>query len=193
MLEIQDKKEAHNKPSDMLNTERAQQTPSSKGPYITQLITFLILFIVWVLLSGKLDAFHIALGIISCIIVTFFSSDLLFPNPQTKGLIQSWLRFLKYIPWLLYQVFLANLHILYVVFHPRMMDLIDPEIIRFQSKTKNEMALLTFANSITLTPGTITVYVSVDGDFQVHAIDKKSGDALPGEMETRVLKTFGEI
>ena len=93
---------------------------------------------------------------------------------------------MRYIPWLLYEIFLANLHILYLVFHPRMMELIDPKIIRFRSKLKKDFSLVTFANSITLTPGTITVYVSIDGNFHVHAIDKKSGDALPGEMEDRV-------
>lgn len=156
------------------------------------LITFLILFCVWVLLSGKFDLFHLSLGIVSCIIVTLFSGDLLFPEKKTKGLVRSWVRFIKYIPWLLYQIFLANLYVLYLVFHPRMMDLIDPKVIRFQSKLKKDLSLVTFANSITLTPGTITVYVSVTGDFQVHSIDKRSRETLPGEMESRVAKAFGE-
>jgi multicomponent Na+:H+ antiporter subunit E len=116
----------------------------------------------------------------------------LFPESKLKGVIRSWLRFLGYIPWLLYQIFLANLHILYLVFHPRMMDLIDPHIIKFQSKLTKELSLVTLANSITLTPGTITVYVSVDGDFHVHSIDKKSSEALPGEMESKVASAFGE-
>lgn len=73
-----------------------------------------------------------------------------------------------------------------------MMDLIDPRIIQFKSKLKSDISLVTFANSITLTPGTITVYVSVYGDFQVHVIDKPSGQSLPGEMEVRVRKIFGE-
>ena len=81
---------------------------------------------------------------------------------------------------------------MYLVFHPRMMELIDPRIIKFRSKLGSDLALVTFANSITLTPGTITVDVSIDGDFKVHAIDKASGDPLPGEMEARVSKAFGE-
>lgn len=103
------------------------------------------------------------------------------------------MRFARYIPWILYQIFLANLHLLYLTFHPRMMDLIDPKIIKFRSKLKSDLALVTFANSITLTPGTITVSVSINGDFSVHAIDKASGEPLPGEMEARIAKTFGEV
>jgi multicomponent Na+:H+ antiporter subunit E len=54
------------------------------------------------------------------------------------------------------------------------------------------MSLFIFANSITLTPGTITVYVSITGEFTVHVIDEESGKALPGEMEERVARLMGE-
>ena len=156
-------------------------------------LTFIIMFGVWVMLSGKFDAFHLSLGLISCAIVSYLSSDLLFSSPQIKGLLSQWVRFVKYIPWLMLEIIKANLHVTYLVFHPRMMDLIDPRIIKFRSKLKSDLALVAFANSITLTPGTITVSVSIDGDFKVHAIDKASGDPLPGEMEARIAKAFGEV
>ena len=47
------------------------------------------------------------------------------------------------------------------------------------------------ANSITLTPGTITIRI-VDGDFYVHAISKEAASGLPGEMEDRIAKVFDE-
>ena len=156
-------------------------------------LTFIIMFVVWVFLSGKFDTFHMSLGLVSCAIVSYLSADLLFPSRVTKGVLGQWLRFVKYIPWLLIQIVKASLHVTYLVFHPRMIDLIDPRIIKFRSKLTSDLALVTFANSITLTPGTITVYVSVDGDFKVHAIDKASGDPLPGEMEAKISKTFGEV
>ena len=156
-------------------------------------LTFITMFAAWVLLSGKFDSFHLSLGIISSAIVAFLSSDLLFPPHTTKGLPIKFYRWILYLPWLMIEIVKANLHVTYLVFHPRMMELIDPRIIKFRSKLKSDMALVTFANSITLTPGTITVDVSLDGDFKVHAIDKASGDPLPGEMEARVAKTFGEV
>ena len=151
------------------------------------------MFGIWVVLSGKFDAFHLSLGLISCGIVAYLSSDLLFPSPRIKGLLVQWARFLRYIPWLMVEITKANLHVTYLVFHPRMMELIDPRIVKFRTKLKSDLALVTFANSITLTPGTITVDVSIDGDFKVHAIDKASGDPLPGEMERRIAKAFGEV
>jgi multicomponent Na+:H+ antiporter subunit E len=156
-------------------------------------LTFVIMLGVWVLLSGKFDAFHLSLGLISCGIVAYLSSDLLFPSPRIKGLVSQWIRFAKYIPWLMKEIIKANLHVTYLVFHPRMMDLIDPRIVKFRSKLKSDLSLVTFANSITLTPGTITVYVSIDGDFKVHAIDAASGDPLPGEMEANIAKAFREV
>ncbi len=158
------------------------------------LVTFFIMFVLWVLLSGKFDAFHLSLGIISCSIVAYFSANLLFETRTMKvtRLLRSWIRFVRYVPWLMYQIFLANLHVLYLTFHPRMMDLIDPRIIKFRSKLQGDLSRVTFANSITLTPGTITVYVTLDGNFSVHAIDKKSREGLPGEMEKRIARAFGE-
>lgn len=166
--------------------------PETIGKYNRFIITFLIMFALWLILSGRFDPFHLTLGIISCGIISFISSDLLFENAPLKNVALTGIRFIRYIPYLIYQIFLANLHVLYLSFHPRMMDLIDPRIIKFKSILKDDLALVTFANSITLTPGTITVYVSIDGEFSVHAIDTKSSEGLPGRMEQEIAKTFGE-
>lgn len=154
--------------------------------------TFVVMFPLWVILSGRFDAFHLTLGVVSCGLVGWLSADLLAsslggapPWPLIRG-------YIRYIPWLLLQIFLASLHVLRLVFHPRMMELIDPRIIRFKSRLKSELALVTFANSITLTPGTITVFVNPDGEFRVHAIDRTCAEALPGDMERKVAAIFGE-
>ncbi len=73
-----------------------------------------------------------------------------------------------------------------------MMERINPQMIQFKSSLKNEMALVTFANSITLTPGTITVSLSMYGDYSVHGIGDGSAEPLPGDMEKQVAKIFGE-
>jgi len=155
-------------------------------------LTFLFSLITWLVLSGKFDRFHLTLGVVSCLIVAYTGGHLLLPPGRNIHLPGVWLRFLAYLPWLLWQVFLANLHVMYLVFHPRMKELIDPRIIRFKSRLKKDMSLMIFANSITLTPGTITLYVSIWGDYTVHLIDEQSGRGLPGAMEARVGRIFGE-
>lgn len=167
--------------------------PSPPSRLATFLLSFPLLFLLWVVFSGRFDAFHLSLGLISCAGVAYFSGDLFFSHaPDLPSLARLWIRFPCYLPWLIYQIFLANLHLLYLTFHPRALEIIDPHFVRFRSKLKSELALVTFANSITLTPGTITARLSADGDFVVHAIDRVCGEALPGEMEKRVARTFGE-
>ena len=172
--------------------ENPSKTIRPRRLRITFILSFLILFILWIVLSGKFDGFHITLGIISSALVAAISGDLLFTSTRPRGLFSLWLRLFAYIPWLIYQIFLANMHVMYLVFHPKMMDLINPQIIEFESRLKSDYARTTFANSITLTPGTITVNVTVLGRFSVHCIDDPSGLALPGDMEERVVKIFRE-
>ena len=166
-------------------------TPSERSllPYI---FTFCVCMITWLVLSGKFDLFHISLGIVSSAIVTYSSGDMLLKASRIGGLPGAWLRFIAYVPWLLFEIFRANMHVMRLVFHPRMMELIDPRMIHFESRLNNEMARFIYANSITLTPGTITVYVSVYGKFSVHAIDEASRQGLPGVMENKVAAIFGE-
>ena len=168
-------------------------TPTSlRDRGIAFAITFCIMALFWVIFSGRFDPFHILLGIGSCLAVAALSADLLFPLKIRPDIVRCWVHFIGYIPWLLYQIFLANLHVLYLVFHPRMIELIDPKMITFDSQLKSDISRTTFANSITLTPGTITVSVSVLGEYTVHCIDEKSGRYLPGEMEQRIAKVFKE-
>ena len=164
--------------------------PPKRSAVSSFVLTFCIMALFWVLFSGKFDAFHISLGIASCLIVSALNHRFLFTSGIRFQFFIHGLRFVGYIPWLFYQIFLANLHVLYLVFHPRMLELIDPKIIQFDSTLKEDVPRTTFANSITLTPGTITVHVSVMGKFSVHCIDDKSGDALPGEMAERIEKVF---
>ncbi len=156
------------------------------------LFTAAILFATWVVLSGRFDIIHLFYGILSSLLVAYFSSDLLFVCSEIRCILPHWLRFILYLPFLFKEIFKANIHMLYLVFHPRMKELIDPQIVKFQGNLQSDMSVVTLANSITLTPGTITMNVSPVGVFTVHGIDRKSASALPGDMRDKVAKTFGE-
>ena len=170
--------------------ERAENTKGSV--WFAYVATFAIMACFWIVFSTKFDRFHLTLGAVSCALVSAVSSSLLFPSPIQRSFARRAVQFGLYIPWLLYQIFLANVHVVRLAFHPRMLDLIDPQIIEFESRLKSDFSRTTFANSITLTPGTITVNVSALGKFSVHCIDTYSGQALPGDMEARIARVFGE-
>ena len=163
----------------------------SKFSFFPFLITFVLMFITWIVLSGKFDALLIGMGLISSFIVAWFFHDLLFPT-LTTGHFRIFIKFSIYIPWLLIEIIKANFHLLYLVFHPRMKELIDPHITTFKTDLESDLAITTLANSITLTPGTITVTTGSDGVYRIHAIDRPSADALPGSMLDKVADIFGE-
>ena len=142
-------------------------------------------------MSGLFDLWHFGLGIISCALVAYMSNDLLFTDKQVAGKGREVIRLIKYLPWLLYQIYLANIYVVKLALSPRMSDRIYPHIVKFRTKLKKDLSVFTFANSITLTPGTITVLVENDC-FYVHAIDQPVAESLPGDMETRVGHIFGE-
>lgn len=150
----------------------------------TKFATFLIMMVFWVTMSGMFDAFHLSLGVISCLLVAHFSHELLFPKGN-----YSWprdlLALILYLPYLFKEIVLANLQVAYIVLHPRMLELIDPQLVTFRSKLTRPIAKVTFGQSITLTPATITV--SIDDDrFTVYCLTRSSAESLPGEMEERI-------
>ena len=149
-----------------------------------------ILFVFWMLLSGQFDAFHLTLGAVCCTIVAYLFHDLLFTNVRVGDMRVVAARFIAYIPWLIQQIVLANIHVAYVVLSPRMP--IDPQIVTFKTKLETDISCVTLANSITLTPGTITMDIR-DGVFYVHALDQKVADDLnAGDMEDKVAHMFME-
>lgn len=157
---------------------------------LSYLLTFGICLATWLVFSGQFDPFHIGLGVLSSTVVAYLNARTLVPVDRLGTTLIQWARFIAYVPWLLWQIWQANLHLLRLVFHPRMMQLINPRIVGFKSRLDSQMGLFIMANSITLTPGTITVFASVLGHLTVHTIDDESVRGLPGEMEQRVARIF---
>ena len=151
--------------------------------------TFITMLGFWIILSGMFDAFHLSLGVLCCLLVAHFSHGLVFYHDSPTTWIKGTLGVIAYLPWLCYQIILANLEVAWVVLHPNMLSKIDPHLIRFKTTLKRPISRVTFAQSITLTPGTITVNVD-DDEFLVYALTRNAGEALPGEMEKRIARAL---
>ena len=158
---------------------------------MNRILSFGVLFVAWIVLSGAFDLFHLGLGVLSAAVVTFLSSDLLMADRERRlwsRIVEAY-RFMGYLCWLLVQIVLANLHVLRLALTPAGIRDVDPEVIRFKCGLRSEFSRYILANSITLTPGTVTI--RVDGDeFWVHAISKVSARSLSGEMEARIARVF---
>ena len=155
----------------------------------------LTLFVLWLILSGKFDAFHVAMGAGSALCVALGTRRLLLlpPDIGPPGVHPANalpLRFLGYVPWLIWQIIVSSLQVAYVVLHPRMP--IQPRLLRFDTSFPHVLAQLTLATSITLTPGTVTLDVEND-EFLVHALTDTSAQGLEpngGPMHQRVAALF---
>lgn len=156
---------------------------------LARLATFIIMFIFWVVMSGMFDGFHLTLGVISCLIVASFSHKLLFFGTKKEPTLRQILGMAAYLPWLVWQIILSCLDVARIVLSPRMLDLIDPQIFHFTTRLQGNFARVTFAQSITLTPGTVTVFTH-DDEFTVYALTQATADSLPGEMEERIIRAL---
>ena len=177
-------------PPDICDSVQTEEQ-GKRFSFVSFFLTFILMFLTWIVLSGNFSTLLISLGVISSLLVAWFFHDLLFPN-VTFRYPGFFFRFLIYIPWLIWEIVKANFHLMYLVFHPRMKELIDPHITVFHTDLTSDIAITTLANSITLTPGTITVRATSDGLFSVHAIDQPSAQALPGTMLSKVANVYGE-
>ncbi len=131
-------------------------------------VDMILMFGLWLLISWSLHWQELIAGVVVAAIGATITSKL-FPVKQVK-LFHSPIRFfwfLLYIPYFLYYLVIANLDVAYRVLHPELP--IKPGIVRFKTNLKSPLAKTVLANSITLTPGTMTVDV-VDQDMYIHWI-----------------------
>lgn len=150
----------------------------------------------WLVMSGRFQAKYIILGVISAALVTWVTNDGFYSvlrlgefRKISVGHIlgQLW-RFLVYIPWLVYQIIMANFQVAYYVLHPKLP--VDPGLLIFRTRMKKGMSQVTLANSITLTPGTITASME-NGEYTVHTLKRSLAGLLEeGEMQRKVNHIF---
>lgn len=179
------------KTKDMLRDETIVGSPMK---HLTVLAC--VLFAFWLLLSGRLEFKFLFYGVLTAVIYAWICVPLLLlPNADgTKKYFIFDVPLLKYALywlWLLKEVVKANIDVVKATVKSEMN--INPQVIRFRIKMDNPMAHTTLANSITLTPGTVTLNVTQDGLYEVHAlIDGAAEGLLDGGMQKRVADLFGE-
>ena len=136
-------------------------------------------FLIWLLLSASFHIFHIVMGVVVAFGVAWLNTQ----RTSTRSSIRFW-RMLWYFPWLLGRVLLSGLHLSVLILHPALP--IDPKMIRHRTKFQDDGSIVLLGNSITLTPGTITVEVDSQ-DLVVHAMDDSSADdVINRSMEQRI-------
>lgn len=145
---------------------------------------FLILLSVWLLNSGHYTLMMISFGVASCLFVVFLSLRMGIVDDEAEP-VHLLPRAVVYLPWLVKEIFKSNIDVARRVLAPGRLR-ISPRIIEAGTTQHSELGRVIYANSITLTPGTVSIRVHGDS-ITVHAIaDDVAEGLLEGEMDRRV-------
>ena len=143
----------------------------------------LALFLTWLLLSGHYTVFITSLGVVSVLIVVAVVRRMGFHRAGAAPL-ELTPRFQFYLPWIVWQIAKANLSVLRCVLSPG--PPIQPCVIHTEATQKSELGQVIYANSITLTPGTVSIDLR-PGEITVHALTRAAAEEVrTGKMDRRV-------
>jgi multicomponent Na+:H+ antiporter subunit E len=148
----------------------------------------LVLFVFWLLLSGYFTAFLVTMGAVSAVAIVLLGRRMDVIDHEGHPVHLSW-RALGYWPWLMREIVKSAWGVARIIVDPRLP--ISPQLVRAKPSQKTAVGVVTYANSITLTPGTISVDVR-PGEILVHALTREgAAELMAGEMDRRVTRFEG--
>ena len=135
-----------------------------------------LLAALWLALSDVYKPLILALGLGSVLFALWLARRMDVVGDQNNAGLYSW-RLPVYWAWLVWQITLSNLHVARLVLAP---GGIAPRIVRMPVNQATDIGRVTYANSVTLTPGTVSLVLTPD-ELVVHAIDRQAADELQRE------------
>ncbi len=157
---------------------------------------FLILLVFWFLLCGQIQTSDVLAGICFCAVISYLCFPLLLLENREREkkyfVFQvPVLRLALFGIWLLKEIVQSNLMVARAIMGQD--NQIDPRLAVFRMPMDNPMAHVLLANSITLTPGTVTLEVTEEGHYTIHALNEEMArDLLSGRIQKKVASLFGE-
>jgi multicomponent Na+:H+ antiporter subunit E len=149
---------------------------------------FLALYFFWLLLSGYFTTFLMAAGAGSALAVLWFARRMEVIDAEGHPVHLGW-RIVAYWAWLSKEIVKSAWDVSRIIIDPRLP--ISPTLVRFKPSQKTTVGLVIHANSITLTPGTITIDAE-KGEFLVHALTRAGAEGVvTGDMDGRVTACEG--
>ena len=152
---------------------------------------FLLFFLVWIVFNGRLTLEIALFGIavassVFCFVCRFMDYSL----QKELRLYRLLPAFAQYLYYLIKEIILANLTVVRMILTRK--EQMEPVIVHVHAKLKSETARVILANSITLTPGTITVSLTQD-NLLVHCLDKSLAEGMEDSVFVRLLQKMEEI
>ena len=149
----------------------------------------IFLFVFWLLLSGFIQPLLLSFGAFSVAIVLYVLKRMDEVDHELRPL-SSGLKMVRYLAWLLGEIATSSVHVTRLIWGSP--DKVSPALAKIDAKNVSPDKRVLYANSITLTPGTLSVDLE-DGEITVHALQKSSIEELEqGEMERKITGIWGE-
>ena len=153
-------------------------------------IIFVVSLIIWLGLTSSLNVFSVIVGAALSLFVSFMVSEMFVRKVPVRVKAVFW--FWYYVPVFLWACIKANIDVAYRVIHPGLP--LNPGIVKVKTKLKSELGLTFLSNSITLTPGTLTVDVDKEnGYLYIHWIDVKDIEGASRIIVERFERILGRI
>ncbi len=147
-----------------------------------------VLIGIWLLWSGHYTPQLVSFGVASCLFVLYLSHRMQIDDEEGAPLLG--VRPFIYAPWLIKQIVLANIDVAQRILKPSLP--IEPTMIHVKADQRTDLGRVVYANSITLTPGTVSVDVR-GNDVVVHALTREGAEFdKSGELNRRVVKMEGQ-
>jgi multicomponent Na+:H+ antiporter subunit E len=148
-------------------------------------VFFIFLAVIWLLWSGIFKTQILLFGAISCLVVVAVALRVGFVRREIMPF-EIGFRILAYLPWLIWEIVKSNFTAARIVLSPSLP--IQPQLLRTHASQKTDFGRMLYANSITLTPGTITLDLR-DGSLLIHALTPQFAEGVEsGEMDRRVAR-----
>lgn len=146
----------------------------------------LLFLCIWIILNGRITPEVLLLGLVIGVLVYSFFCIFLAFSPKKELQVAKRLGFcIRYIFILLVEIVKANLQVMGLILSSRLE--VCPKLVSFRTNLKKNGSKVTLANSITLTPGTITVEVKKDR-FLVHCLDEDFSEGLDSSVFVKMLQ-----
>lgn len=137
---------------------------------------YLFLLVFWIILCEKISFEVLIIGMILSFVIHYINNRVFtFMQFCNFFKLQNCIIYIKFFILLIKEIFIANIHVAMVILSPNINT--SPCLIKFKTNLKTDMSKAILANSITLTPGTITVDVNGD-EFTVHCLNEDYGKSL---------------
>ena len=147
-----------------------------KNHWLNYIGVTLTLFLFWVAVSGSLQWPQLVVGLAAAAFVTYFNRTMLITIKERPAVhLRTIIWLVGYFFKLLLDIVKANFQVAWLVLHPKMP--IEPNMVELEVDIDRIASRVLLANSITLTPGTLTV-LSDEKKYLVHALTINSGEAL---------------